>query len=138
MPTPALAPWRRCCACDPRQDSPSWCRGASSGLRRSRRSWWRATARSVSSLGVTPGPHRGRRARLIDADTGAGAVAALLRVRPAPGLAELVSGRIEWPSAITQVLVARDRTIDVIAGGDASALPPGAFADHGDGVTGAL
>ena len=53
-------------------------------------------------------------------------------VPPAPGLADVLDQRIEWPEAISAMLAARDRTIDVLPSGVAStgsrALDDGAVA----------
>jgi len=54
---------------------------------------------------------------VVDTDFQAHSVAAVTRVRPAPGMAEVLAERTEWAEVVRSVVVERSRTIDVLAGG---------------------
>jgi Mrp family chromosome partitioning ATPase len=58
-----------------------------------------------------------RSAIVIDADSRSAPVAAALRIRAEPGLAEVIEHRIDWAEVTTQAVVGRDRTNDVIPSG---------------------
>lgn len=54
---------------------------------------------------------------LLDADLSNGLVASALRVRPAPGVSELLRGRATWSDVVTSALFGRERVVDVIPAG---------------------
>ena len=54
---------------------------------------------------------------LIDADFETHSLATVTRVPREPGLAGVISGDVEWASAVSAVVVDRDRTMDVLPGG---------------------
>lgn len=54
---------------------------------------------------------------LVDTDIASRSGSRVARVRPAPGLSDVLAGRIEWAEAITSVVVARERTVDVLPSG---------------------
>ena len=54
---------------------------------------------------------------LVDTDFATHSLATLTRTAQAPGLAGVLSGDVEWASAVSAVVVDRDRTIDVLPGG---------------------
>lgn len=54
---------------------------------------------------------------LLDADLPTGLVASALRVRPAPGVSELLRGRATWADVVTSALFGRERVVDVIPAG---------------------
>jgi Mrp family chromosome partitioning ATPase len=60
---------------------------------------------------------------LIDADVAARGIASVLRVRPEPGLADIVDRRVGWPEATTTVTIGRSSTFDVVPSGAAAPLP---------------
>ncbi|HEY0970351.1 MAG TPA: hypothetical protein VGE02_05175, partial [Gemmatimonadales bacterium] len=60
---------------------------------------------------------------LVDADLATGATGGLLRVRPVPGVTELLRGEAGWPEAIRSALFGRERVVDVIPAG--SPVAPG-------------
>jgi len=53
---------------------------------------------------------------LVDADP-QGVAAGVMRVRPAPGMAEIASGEMSWAEAPVAQVVGRDRSADVITAG---------------------
>jgi Mrp family chromosome partitioning ATPase len=57
-----------------------------------------------------------RASLLVDADP-QGVAAGVMRVRPAPGMAEIASGEISWAEAPVAQVVGRDRSADVITAG---------------------
>jgi Mrp family chromosome partitioning ATPase len=67
-----------------------------------------------------------RAALLVDADP-EGVVAGVMRVRPAPGMADIASGDMPWAEAPVAQVVGRDRSTDVITAG-ARPVNPGAIA----------
>ncbi len=58
---------------------------------------------------------------LIDTDVRSASIAAALRCHAEPGLADVIQQRIDWSEVTTQTMVGRDRVIDVIPSGIASA-----------------
>ncbi len=74
---------------------------------------------------------------LIDADRITGGASAIFGVPRAPGVEEVISGRVAWAEAIVAATVGRGRTIDVIPPGDSSTPPAdqsasGGAEDHRD------
>lgn len=67
-----------------------------------------------------------RASLLVDADP-QGVAAGVMRVRPAPGMAEIASGEISWAEAPVAQVVGRDRSADVITAG-ARPVSPAAIA----------
>lgn len=67
-----------------------------------------------------------RAALLVDADPH-GVVAGVMRVRPAPGMAEIANGELSWAEAPVAQVVGRDRSTDVIPAG-ARPVSPAAIA----------
>jgi Mrp family chromosome partitioning ATPase len=62
---------------------------------------------------------------LVDADFETHSLATITRVPREPGLANVIVGEIDWPAAVSSVVVDRDRTMDVIPGGSFGLLPSG-------------
>jgi len=58
---------------------------------------------------------------LIDTDVTSATIAAALRCHAEPGLADVIQQRIDWSEVTTQTMIGRDRVIDVIPSGIASA-----------------
>jgi Mrp family chromosome partitioning ATPase len=67
---------------------------------------------------------------LIDADVASRGVAGALRIKPAPGVADIVDRRVGWPEATTTVTIGRSSTFDVVPSGAAAPFP-----DYGDLAT---
>lgn len=62
--------------------------------------------------------YEARSTLLVDADPAAGAVAAVLRVRPLPGLTGILAGRADWAGAVVSTTIGRDRPLDVLPSGE--------------------
>ena len=62
---------------------------------------------------------------LVDADFETHSLATVTRVPREPGLAGVIAGDVEWASAISAVVVGRDRTMDVLPGGSFSSAQSG-------------
>jgi Mrp family chromosome partitioning ATPase len=62
---------------------------------------------------------------LVDADFETHSLATITRVRREPGLANVISGEAEWATAVSSVVVDRDRTMDVLPGGSFGLMPSG-------------
>jgi Mrp family chromosome partitioning ATPase len=60
---------------------------------------------------------------LIDADVATRGVAGALRIRPEPGVADIVDRRAGWPEATATVTIGRSSTFDVVPSGVAAPLP---------------
>jgi Mrp family chromosome partitioning ATPase len=67
--------------------------------------------------------YEARTTLLIDADLPSGALASLLRVRGAPGVAEVLAGQVDWAATIVPAIIGRERTMDVVPAGG-SPEPP--------------
>jgi succinoglycan biosynthesis transport protein ExoP len=67
---------------------------------------------------------------LIDADITVRGVAGALRIRPGPGVADILDRRAGWPEATTTVTIGRSSTFDVVPSGVAASLP-----DYGELAT---
>ncbi|HUF29074.1 MAG TPA: hypothetical protein VMM77_00315 [Gemmatimonadaceae bacterium] len=54
---------------------------------------------------------------LLDTDFDSRSVTSVMRVRSAPGVAEVLARRVHWSSAVTPAIVGRDRIVDVLPAG---------------------
>ena len=54
---------------------------------------------------------------IVDTESRTSPVAAALRIHAEPGLTDIMDHRIDWTEATSQVMVGRDRTIDVVPSG---------------------
>ncbi len=61
--------------------------------------------------------YEARSTLLVDADPTTCAVASVLRIRPDPGLAGIITGGATWPEAIVPTTIGRDRPLDVLPSG---------------------
>ena len=61
--------------------------------------------------------HRARTTLLVDLDLDERSIAGVLRIPATPGVADLLSTGTDWPALVRQVMVGRDRHIDVISSG---------------------
>jgi hypothetical protein len=86
----------------------------------------RAIAAVVASNMVASAALDARAALLVDADP-QGVVAGVMRVRPAPGMAEVAKGDVSWAEVPVAQVVGRDRSADVITAG-ARPVSPAAIA----------
>ena len=76
----------------------------------------RAIAAVVAANVVASAALDARASLLVDADPH-GVTAGVMRVRPAPGMAEIASGEMPWAEAPVAQVVGRDRSADVITAG---------------------
>lgn len=58
-----------------------------------------------------------RETLLVDANLRSGVLASALRVRPAPGVSELLRGDVAWPDTVASAIFGRERVVDVIPAG---------------------
>jgi Mrp family chromosome partitioning ATPase len=61
--------------------------------------------------------YEARSTLLVDVDSATSTIAKVFRIRSSPGLADIISGRADWADAITQAVIGRDRTLDVLPSG---------------------
>ncbi|HEU4642346.1 MAG TPA: hypothetical protein VFS44_07805 [Gemmatimonadaceae bacterium] len=61
---------------------------------------------------------------LVDADVHSRSLSAVTRARSPRGLSDVLAGRAEWAEVIRSVVVARERTMDVLPAGTAGGLTP--------------
>ncbi len=54
---------------------------------------------------------------LVDVDPGSCAIAGVLRVRPNPGLANIIAGTASWAESIVSTTIGRDRPLDILTSG---------------------
>ncbi len=59
---------------------------------------------------------------LIDTDERNSPVAAALRIHAEPGVADVIDSKLDWAEVTTQVMVGRDRVIDVLPSGTSSGV----------------
>jgi Mrp family chromosome partitioning ATPase len=89
-----------------------------------------AVAAVVASNFAATSGDEARTTLLIDADVATRGVAGALRIRPEPGVADIVDRRVGWPEATTTVTIGRSSTFDVVPSGMAAPLP-----DYGELAT---
>ena len=82
-----------------------------------------AVAAVVGANFATIASDEARTTLLIDADVATRGVAGALRIRPEPGVADIVDRRASWPEATTPVTIGRSSTFDVVPSGAAAPLP---------------
>jgi hypothetical protein len=76
-----------------------------------------AVVATVASNLAAVAARTARATLLLDTDFDSGSVAAVLRVRPEPGVAEVLAKRLHWSSAVTHAVVGRSRVVDVLPAG---------------------
>jgi hypothetical protein len=77
----------------------------------------------VASNFVAIAADEARTTLLVDADVETRGVAGALRIRPGPGVADIVDRRAGWPEATTTVTIGRSSTFDVVPSGVTTPLP---------------
>ena len=83
----------------------------------------------ASNFAATAGDEA-RTTLLIDADVATRGVAGVLRIRPEPGVADIVDRRAGWPEATATVTIGRSSTFDVVPSGVTAPVP-----DYGELAT---
>ena len=79
---------------------------------------------TVASNLAASAAYEARSTLLVDADPTTSIVSSVLRVRPNPGFAGIISGASDWPDAIVSTTIGRDRPLDVVPSGTRQAAPP--------------
>jgi Mrp family chromosome partitioning ATPase len=82
-----------------------------------------AVAAVVASNFAVIAGDEARTTLLIDTDTTTRGVASVLRIRPEPGVADIVERRAGWPEATAAVTIGRSSTFDVVPSGTAASPP---------------
>jgi Mrp family chromosome partitioning ATPase len=77
----------------------------------------------VASNFVAISGDEARTTLLIDADVMTHSVASALRIRPQPGVADIIDRRAGWPEATTTVTIGRSSTFDVVPSGIGTSPP---------------
>lgn len=78
---------------------------------------------TVASNIAAAAAYEARSTLLVDIDSTTSTISHVFRVRPNPGLADIMSGLADWSNAVTQAVVGRDRTLDVLPSGTRRASP---------------
>jgi Mrp family chromosome partitioning ATPase len=82
-----------------------------------------AVSAVVASNFAATSSDEARTTLLIDADVATRGVAGVLRVRPEPGVVDIVDRRAGWPEATATVTIGRSSTFDVVPSGVAAPVP---------------
>lgn len=61
--------------------------------------------------------YEARSTLLVDVDPTSSAIASVFRIPSNPGLAGIIAGKSDWPEAMVQATVGRDRTLDILPSG---------------------
>jgi Mrp family chromosome partitioning ATPase len=76
-----------------------------------------AIVATVASNIAASAAYEARSTLLVDVDSSTSTIANVFRIRPSPGLSDIIAERADWPEAITQAIIGRDRTLDVLPSG---------------------
>ncbi len=76
-----------------------------------------AIVATVASNIAAAAAYEARSTLLVDVDSVTSTIANVFRIRPHPGLSDIISERADWPEAITQAVIGRDRMLDVLPSG---------------------
>ena len=83
---------------------------------------------TVASNIAAAAAYEARSTLLVDVDSAASTIAQVFRIRSNPGLADIIADRAEWSDAVTQAVIGRDRTLDILPSGTSkSATTPDAI-----------
>src|SRR5512141_1950777 len=66
-----------------------------------------AVVATVAANVAAAAAYEARSTLLVDVDPSTSTISNVFRIRPAPGLSDIVSGRADWPEAITQAVIGR-------------------------------
>ncbi|MEO5904339.1 MAG: hypothetical protein ABIQ55_10030 [Gemmatimonadaceae bacterium] len=89
---------------------------------------------TVASNIAAAAAYEARSTLLVDVDSTTSTISQVFRIRPNPGLSDIMSASADWSSAVTQAVVGRDRTLDVLPSGtrNATATPEAVERIRGD------
>ena len=76
-----------------------------------------AIVATVASNISAAAAYEARSTLLVDVDSATSTIAKIFRIRSNPGLSDIIAERAEWADAITQAVVGRDRSLDVLPSG---------------------
>jgi len=76
-----------------------------------------AIVATVASNVAAAAAYEARSTLLVDVDPATSTIAQVFRIRPNPGLSDIISERADWSDAVTQAVVGRDRMLDVLPSG---------------------
>jgi Mrp family chromosome partitioning ATPase len=79
---------------------------------------------TIASNLAASAAYEARSTLLVDADPASCVVASVLRVRPTPGFAEIISGTSDWADAMVSTTIGRDRPLDVVPSGTRQRVTP--------------
>jgi tyrosine-protein kinase Etk/Wzc len=80
-----------------------------------------AIVATVASNIAAAAAYEARSTLLVDVDPSTSTISHVFRIRSTPGLSDIVSGRADWPEAITQAVIGRDRALDILPSGTSKA-----------------
>lgn len=83
-----------------------------------------AIVATVAANIASAAAYEARSTLLVDVDPTTSTIASVFRIPSNPGLAGIVSGASDWPESIVQVVVGRDRVLDVLPSGARRAGAP--------------
>ncbi len=76
-----------------------------------------AIVATVASNIAAAAAYEARSTLLVDVDASTSTIAHVFRIRSSPGLSDIINGQADWPEAITQATVGRDRMLDILPSG---------------------
>jgi len=93
-----------------------------------------AIVATVASNIAAAAAYEARSTLLVDVDSTTSTISQVFRIRPNPGLSDIMAERADWSNAVTQAVVGRDRTLDVLTSGtrNATATPEAVERIRGD------
>jgi Mrp family chromosome partitioning ATPase len=84
-----------------------------------------AIAATVATNLAAASTYDARSTLLIDAELSSCAVSSILGIRPEPGFADILTGRVDWTEAVLPATIGRERALDVIPSGLCGDPPEG-------------
>ena len=76
-----------------------------------------AVVATVAANVAAAAAYEARSTLLVDVDPGSSTIASIFRIHSNPGLAGIITGAADWPEAIVQTTIGRDRVLDVLPSG---------------------
>jgi Mrp family chromosome partitioning ATPase len=89
-----------------------------------------AIVATVASNVAAAAAYEARSTLLVDADPTTSTISKVFRISTNPGLAGIVAGTSDWPAAIVQTTIGRDRTLDVLPSGTRRGAPDAETAER--------
>ncbi|HMA22250.1 MAG TPA: hypothetical protein VKO87_15695, partial [Gemmatimonadaceae bacterium] len=76
-----------------------------------------AVVATVAANVAAAAAYEARSTLLVDVDPASSTIASIFRIHSNPGLAGIITGAADWPEAIVQTTIGRDRVLDVLPSG---------------------